>query len=89
MKKNCKPVSFSAIVGGIFLVVATILTILTYSGVGVLGMFLVGFGFCACKHMGCKSCCSNCCKCDCCSTDMTECDVPKAPTPRKKAKKAV
>ncbi len=94
MKNTCKTgYNCCRIIGGIFLVVATALTLLTHSDAGILGMFLVGLGFCISRRMGCKpcGCCGSCsCCCDCtgsCDTGMT-CDEPaKKAAPRKKAKK--
>jgi hypothetical protein len=59
------------ILGIIFLAIATILTLLTFSGVGILGMFIVGLVFCCHKHWGCTRC--NC-KGSSCSTEI-ECDM--------------
>ncbi|PJD93907.1 MAG: hypothetical protein CK424_01230 [Legionella sp.] len=106
MKGNCTSSSkCGLIVGGIFLVIATILTFLTHSDAGILGMFIVGLGFCVCHCFGrgcktcsCCGCCSCCCTCDCCDTEHMSCDIDmpaivmpakKPATPRKKAKKPV
>ncbi len=53
------------ILGIIFLALATILTLLTFSGVGILGMFVVGTVFCCHKHWGRRCHCG----CTCCNTD--------------------
>lgn len=47
------------ILGAVLLAIATILTVLTYSGLGIFGMFLVGLVFCCHKHWSCptESCC--------------------------------
>ncbi|MCR9191884.1 MAG: hypothetical protein NXI01_04420 [Gammaproteobacteria bacterium] len=98
MKNNCKAGTHcGTIIGGVFLVVATVLTVLTHSDAGVLGMFLVGLGFCVCGKMGgckkcsCCGCCSCCCTCDCCEgKHPMGCDTTpakKKAAPRKKAKK--
>ena len=63
------------ILGIIFLAVATILTLLTFSGVGILGMFIVGMMFCCHKHWHGKRCY---CGCSCCSDD-TSCAMPVMP----------
>ncbi len=105
MKNNCTSSGkCGLIVGGLFLVVATILTFLTHSDAGILGMFVVGLGFCVCHRFGsscktcsCCGCCSCCCKCDCCDTEHMACDMPPAVTtpvkkvtkPRKTTKKTV
>lgn len=60
------------ILGIIFLAIATILTLLTFSGVGILGMFIVGLVFCTHKHLSYRRCH---CGCSCCSAD-SNCDVP-------------
>lgn len=72
------------ILGIVFLAIATILTLLTFSGVGILGMFLVGTVFCSHKHWSqrCR------CGCDCCSTDTSSCSMPspkKETTPKRAA----
>lgn len=59
------------ILGVIFLAVATVLTLLTYSGIGIFGMFLVGLVFCCHKHLGCRRC-----NCGCCSPDTSTCAAP-------------
>lgn len=93
MKKLCKTGSCctthrSEIFGAIFLAVATVLTLFTYSGAGIFGMFMVGLILCIRKQFGCKTCgCGANCEC-CCSMDMTTSEVPAKPvTPRKKTKK--
>lgn len=50
------------IIGAIFIILGTILTIFTLSGFGILGMFLVGLVFCCHKKISSKTCCA-CCKC--------------------------
>ena len=71
---DCK-MHWCGIFGAIFIVLATILTLFTLSGFGILGMFLVGLMFCCHKHMSSRSCCS-CCKC-CGPSEMEECDTTK------------
>ncbi|MDP3704300.1 MAG: hypothetical protein Q8R24_00130 [Legionellaceae bacterium] len=71
------------IFGGIFLAIATVLTLLTYSGLGILGMFIVGMVFCCHKHTGFGRC-----RCGCCSTNMTTCDMPAPKKETAVAKKA-
>jgi len=59
-KKSCTEscnTSHCKIIGGAFLVVATILTLITLNGLAVFGMFLSGLFFCGCKHMMSKRCC--------------------------------
>lgn len=71
------------ILGIIFLALATILTLLTFSGVGILGMFVVGTIFCCHKHWGRRCQCG----CHCCNTD-TSCSVPNEPKKEPTAKRA-
>lgn len=68
------------IVGGIILILAILLTILTLSGLGIFGMFLTGLFMCCHRHIGC------CCKhsssevCDAeegCDTSATVKSAPK------------
>jgi hypothetical protein len=70
--------SHRSVVGGIFIILATILTLLTLNGFGILGMFAVG----------CMLCChrKSTCGCAChagCSDEHACCDV----TPKKSADK--
>ncbi len=44
------------ILGILFLVVATVLTLLTFSGIGIFGLFIVGLVFCFHKHWGHTHC---------------------------------
>ena len=62
-KSNCY-----GIMGMILVVLATILTLVTLNGAGILGMFLAGLVFCCHKHMSSKSCCLGC-RCGCCSSE--------------------
>ena len=87
MSGDCK-MQWCGIFGIVFIVLATILTLFTLSGFGILGMFIVGLMFCCHKHMSKKSCCC-CCKC-CDTSDMGECEMPKkvkAAPEKKKAEK--
>lgn len=68
------------IIGGLFLAAATVLTLLTFNGLGIFGMFVVGALFCCHKHMNTKRCG---CGCQCCSTESTSSctmDTPKKTT---------
>ena len=72
-----------SIVGGVFIVIATILTLITQSGFGILGLFLVGAILWHKGHWG------NCCdksqsKDECC--DVEKHDIEK-PTPKRAAVK--
>ena len=71
---DCK-MHWCGIFGAIFIVLATILTLFTLSGLGILGMFLVGLMFCCHKKMSSHGCCS-CCKC-CGTVEKAECCAPK------------
>ena len=76
----------SKLVGGFFLIVATILTLLTLNGFGILGMFLVGTVLCR-RHMmcGCCSCHSSCSeKCSPCDTGTCEPELTPIKTAVKK-----
>lgn len=55
------------IVGGIILLLAILLTILTLSGLGIFGMFLTGLFMCCHRHMGC--CCCKKSAVECCETE--------------------
>lgn len=54
--KECLSSHRGEIVGAVFLILATLLTILTFSGLGILGMFVTGLYLCCHKHMCCKHC---------------------------------
>ncbi len=79
-EKNCKISACCRthgckIVGMVLLVIATILTIITYNGMGIFGLFIVGLVFCCHDHLSCKSH-SACCDDElhgCC--DKKECDI--------------
>lgn len=80
----------SKLVGGFFLIVATILTLLTLNGFGILGMFLVGILLCR-RNMMCGCSCRTSCSEECspCDTGTCEPDVApmKAPAKKPAAKK--
>ena len=88
--KNCKitdcKTHWCALFGIILVVLATVLTFMTLSGLGILGMFFAGLMMCCHKRMS-----LNCCGCSCCSStdgmacDMSEKDIVKK-VPAKKAK---
>jgi len=63
------------ILGVIMLAIAVVLTLLTFNGAGIFGMFIAGLVFCCHKHWGCRRC-----HCGCCGPEMTHCDMP---TPKK------
>lgn len=84
--KNCKVTESvrthaRSVIGLILLIIATLLTIVTFSGLGIFAMFLVGVILC-CRH---QWGCGTCCECKCCSRDMECCDVETEST--KKATK--
>ena len=56
--RECLSTHRREIVGAFFLLIATLLTVLTFSGIGIFGMFLTGLFLCCKKHMGCR-----CCRC--------------------------
>ena len=65
--RECLSTHRREIVGAFFLVLATLLTALTFSGMGMLGMFIAGVALC-CKRNGC-------CNCHCHSSAENCCDV--------------
>jgi hypothetical protein len=81
-KKDCKisaccKTHWCTALGMIFLVVAVVLTITTYSSLGIFGMFLAGIMLCCHKHMSARRCGCGCgCAC-CASCDESVCDTPK------------
>ena len=73
----------SKLVGSVFLIVATILTLLTLNGFGIFGMFLVGAILCRRGSM---------CGCHChesCSEHDSSCDMESCGTDAVQAKPAV
>ncbi len=78
-KKSCTEnchTSHCKVIGGAFLVIATILTVITLNGLAVFGMFLSGLFFCGCNKMMSKRCC--CDKSSCCNVDSgASCSEPK------------
>ena len=67
--KNCKMTAckthWCSLFGIILMVLATILTFMKLSGLGIFGMFLAGLMLCCHKHMSSKRCD---CGCGCCGT---------------------
>lgn len=71
----------TGVIGAVFIVIATILTLLTMNGFGILGMFFVGIMLC--RH--------NVAKCPCCCTHAHDCmvgegEVESKPKTKPKAK---
>jgi hypothetical protein len=65
--KNCKVTDSvkthaRSVIGVILIIVATLLTLVTFSGLGILAMFIVG-AMLSCHH---KWCCRGC-NCGCCN----------------------
>lgn len=57
--RECLSTHRRELVGAFLLLIATLLTVLTFSGIGIFGMFLTGVFLCCHKHMGCRCC--GCC----------------------------
>jgi len=76
---ECCKTHWYRILGIILLVLAVILTVITFSGLGILGMFLAGLMLCCHKHLSSKMgwCGSGCgCGCSCCgSPDDVICNI--------------
>ena len=77
--KNCKMADckthWCALFGIVLIVLATVLTFMTLSGLGILGMFLAGLMLCCHKKMSMNRCG---CECGCCSgSDGMGCDMPE------------
>ena len=68
---------FAGILGVAFIVVATILTLVTMNGLGILGMFIVGVMLCRRKMVICP----------CCESHDESCGVESKPKPKKVAAK--
>lgn len=82
------------ILGVIFIAVATVLTLLTFEGSAILGMFIVGVVLCCHKHMGrrCSCGCESCCVPESKMTKMTTTTTAahhKKPTVKKTTTKVV
>ncbi|MEI6095408.1 MAG: hypothetical protein WCR08_08130 [Gammaproteobacteria bacterium] len=67
MKNSCNPGSknCSRIIGAIFLIVGSGLTLLTHSEAGILGFFIAGAILCMKPRSGCNPC-GGCGDCGCC-----------------------
>ncbi len=74
------------IFGGVILILAILLTILTLSGLGIFGMFLTGLFMCCHRHMGC--CCCKKHDPECCDTEEGSETNATAKNPPKKAIKS-
>jgi hypothetical protein len=95
MKKVCSPTSSrncGRIIGTLFLIVGSGLTLLTYSDAGILGFFIAGTIFCIKSRPGCSPC-GGCGSCGCCcgcgpegNWDPDNMPVVTAPTIKKVAK---
>ena len=78
----------SQMLGAVFLVVASIITLLTLNGFGILGMFLVGIMLCHRKSAGCCSCCH--CHCnEMMDEHCSPCGETEMPVKKKTVKKPV
>lgn len=89
MKNNCKPSSknCSKIIGAIFLIGGTGLTLATNSDAGILGLLIAGALLCIKPSSGCSPC-GGCGSCGCCCGCLPEknsimeahCGEPTLPT---------
>ena len=78
----------SELLGGLLIVLAAIATLLSFSGLGLFGMFLAGVALICKHHWRCPCCCSQSCYRESCSTEDKSamcCDEP--PVKKTKAKK--
>ena len=76
--------------GIILVVLAAILTVITFSGLGILGMFLAGLMLCCHKHLSSGMGWGGCgCGCSCCSSsnDM-KCNVTEKVEKKTSSKKS-
>ena len=89
---ECCKTHWYRILGIVLLVLAVILTVITFSGLGILGMFLAGLMLCCHKHLSSKMGWGGCgCGCSCCSSsDDVMCNItekehviPKKIVPKK------
>ena len=72
---ECCKTHWYRVLGIILLVLAVVLTVVTFSGLGILGMFLAGLMLCCHKHISSKM--GSCgCSCSCCDP----CDEVKCST---------
>ena len=84
-EKNCKiseccKTHWYRILGIILLILAVVLTVLTFNGLGILGMFLAGLMLCCHKHLSSKM--GGCaCGCACCSMDEKKCTTASKEKP--------
>lgn len=79
---DCCRMHRCGMVGMVLIVIASILTIITSSGLGIFGMFIAGLGMCCHKSLLCR--------CKCCGEecgDDSKCDVV-VKEPKKATKKS-
>ncbi len=84
---KCKKIE---IFGFVMVFLASIATLLSFSGLGLLGMLLVGWGFIFKRCFKCRCCCcySQSCGTSSCSTEEVCSDVKPVKKTASKAKKA-
>ena len=68
----------SEVLGGLLIVLAAIATLLSFSGLGLFGMFLAGVALTCKHHWKCRCCCAQSCYTESCGTEMSAacCDEP-------------
>lgn len=74
--KSCCSTHGCSIAGIILLVLATILTLITLNGAGILGLFIAGVVLCLHKNICCKMC-----HCGCMNNKSACCDVSEVTPP--------
>ena len=90
-KKYCGVISHiwhrkSDILGGLLILFASIATLLSFSGLGLFGMFLAGIAL-ICRHHWKSGCCATECCMKSCHTDMGSTCADEKPVKKTKTKK--
>jgi len=79
----------SELLGGLLIVLAAIATLLSFSGLGLFGMFLAGVALICKNHWKCPCCYSQSCHLESCHTDKSAMCCDEEPVKKTKAKKNV
>lgn len=83
--RTCHWANRFEVIGAILILIASIITILTFDSVGIAAMFLVGLIFCGHKHLTCRT--SEACEPDCMDETVVTSHHDKAKSSRRKTTK--
>lgn len=77
----------SEVLGGLLIIFAAIATLLSFSGLGLLGMFIAGIALICKHHWKCACCCAQECSMKSCHTDTSPMCCDEKPVKKTKVKK--